>query len=133
MIRDRNHGGSDSESDSGKSVTILCGEPINPGDMIFYYHEAFGARPIGERYATVVEINPDYRPKMLTLDNMDVLAHNYRIRRVKKNKNGILQDIPDAPSREIREFILKKGSLPGKKKPKIFIGSAARESTKKIQ
>jgi len=43
VIRDRNHGGSDSEADSGKSLTILCGEPINPGDMIFYYHEAFGA------------------------------------------------------------------------------------------
>ncbi len=70
---------------------------------------------------------------MLTLDNMGVLRHNYRIRRVKKNNNGILQDIPDAPSREIREFILRKGSLPGGKKPKIFIGSAVRESTKKIQ
>ena len=132
MIRDRNHGGSDSESDSGKSVTILCGEPINPGDMIFYYHEAFGARPIGERYATVVEINPDYRPKMLTLDNMDVLAHNYSIRRVKKNNNGILQDIPDAPSREIREFILKKGSLPGKKNRKSLLAQQLERAQKRF-
>ncbi len=108
MIRDRNHGVSDSEADSGKSLTKLCREPINPGDMIFYYHEAFGARPIEERYATVVEINPDYRPKMLTVDNMDVLAHDYSIKRVKKNNNGILQDIPDAPSRKIREYVLKK-------------------------
>jgi hypothetical protein len=46
VIWDRNHGGSESDSDSGKSLTVLCGEPIYPGDMIFYYHEAFGARPI---------------------------------------------------------------------------------------
>ncbi len=97
VIRDRNHGGSESDSDSEKSLTALCGDPLNPGGMIFYYHEAFSVRSIGERYATVVEIDPDYRPKILSLDNMDVLAHDYQIRRAKKNNNGILQDIPDAP------------------------------------
>ncbi len=72
---------SESDSDSEKSLTALCGDPLNPGDMIFYYHEAFGVRPIGERYASVVEIDTDYRPKILSLDNMYVLAHNYQIRR----------------------------------------------------
>lgn len=132
MIRDRNHGGSESDSDTDEGLTALCGEPIYPGDMIFYYHEAFGARPIGERYATVVEIDPEYKPKMLSLDNMDVLAHDYSIRRIKKNNNGILQEIPDAPFRQIREYVLKKGSLPGKANRKSLLAQQLERAQKRF-
>ncbi len=97
--------------------------------MIFYYHEAFGAIPIGERYATVVQIDPEYKLKLLALDNWDVLA---QIRRVKKNNNGILQDMPNAPWREIREYVLKKGSLPGKANRKSLLAQQVGQLQKRF-
>ncbi len=118
--------------DDEGNLVALCGEPINPGDVIFYYHEAFGARPIGERYAIVVEIDPEYKPKMLSLDNWDVLAYTYLIRRVKKNNNGILQDKPNAPFRQIREYVLKKGSLPGKANRKSLLAQQVGQLQKRF-
>jgi hypothetical protein len=128
----KNGDSAESDSDEEGNLVALCGEPINPGDMIFYYHEAFVARPIGKRYATVVEIDPEYKLKMLSLDNWDVLAHNYSIRRVKENNNGILQDIPNAPFRQIREYILKKGSLLGKGNRKSLLAQQVGQVQKRF-
>jgi hypothetical protein len=58
-----------------------------------------GEETEGDRVAIVVEIDPKYKNRMLSLDNMDVLAPNYPVRRMKQNNKSILQDIPDAPWR----------------------------------
>ncbi len=42
-----------------------------------------------------MEVDLENKEKMLHLENWDVLAPNYQIRRVKQYNN--LQDIPDAP------------------------------------
>lgn len=59
--------------------------------------------------------------KMLRLDNMDVLPKRHDIKVVKKYNNGILQDNPNPTWREIREFMLHKGHLPGSKGRKSLL------------
>jgi hypothetical protein len=51
---------------------------------------------------------------------------------VKKNNNGILQDIPDAPWREIREYVLRKGSLPGKANRKSILAQQLERAQKRF-
>jgi len=89
-------------------------EEIKPGDVIFYWAPAF--RPHtkeAERLSKVVEVDPENKDKPLHLESWDVLAPDHGVKRVKQYNNGILQDIPDAPMREIREFLLRKGRLAG--------------------
>jgi hypothetical protein len=41
-----------------ESVIAKCNEEIQPGDVIFYYHEFFGVRKEEERTQQVMEVDP---------------------------------------------------------------------------
>lgn len=111
----------DESTASEETIIAKANESISPGDVIFYYHELYGARKEGERTAQVLAIDPDYKMKMLHLDNFDVLPKYHRVKLVKKIYNGILQDPPSAAFREIREFVLRKGELSGSRGRKSLL------------
>jgi hypothetical protein len=115
MIRKINQDGTESDVDSQHTITAKCGDEIKPGDVIFYWQSIFCPHTSeAERLCKVLEVDPDNKEKPLLLENRwDVLPPDYEIKRVKQYKNGILQDIPDSPWREIREFLLRKGRLAG--------------------
>jgi hypothetical protein len=122
----------DESTATEETVIAKCNEEINPGDVIFYYHELFGARPEGERTQQVMEVDPSYKMKMLGLDNMDVLPRYHRVKIVKKYINGILQDYPNGRTREIREFMLHKGHLPGSKGRKSLLAQELEKRQKRF-
>jgi len=107
-------------------------EEIQPGDLIFYYHELFGARKEGERSQQLLEVDPSNKMRMLGLDNMDILPQWYRVKIVKKYNNGILQDYPDSKWREIRECMLHKGQLPGSKGRKSLLVQELKKRQKRF-
>ncbi len=78
----------------------------------------------------MLEVDPDNKEKPLHLESMDVLPPNYDIQRVKQYNNGILQDIPDAPQREIQEFLLRKEAC--RSKQKVSIGTEIGKITEKM-
>ncbi len=80
-------------------------EPLKPGDVIIYWHALYVCgNPMGERYATVREINPD-RYLILRLDTMDPLHCTHKVKRVKiMQPDGTLIDNDEPTWREIAEF-----------------------------
>jgi hypothetical protein len=63
---------------------------------------------------------------------MDVLPRWQRVKIVKKYNNGILQDYPNSKWREIREFMLHKGHLPGSKCRKSLLAQELEKRQKRF-
>ena len=92
-------------------------EPINPGDVIFYWHPAFVSNTKqAERTATVMEVDPE-KDIPLRLSNNDCLEPMKEVKRIKVMNCGVLQDHPRGIFRYIAEFkLVKAGPLPGHKR-----------------
>jgi hypothetical protein len=86
-------------------------EPLNPGDVIFYWHELFVCgNPVGERYGTIRDIDPDRDP-ILRLNTMDPLQSTHRVKRVKiMQSDGTLVENAAATWKEISEYRIKKSA-----------------------
>ncbi len=69
-------------------------EPINPGDVIFYFHPAFVSNTKqAERSATVMEVDPE-KDIPLRLSNNDCLEPMKEVKRIKVMNCGVIQDHP---------------------------------------
>jgi hypothetical protein len=88
-------------------------EPINPGDVFFYYHPAFVSKTTqAERTATVMEGDPE-KDIPLRLSNNDCLEPMKEVKWIKVINCGVLQDHPRGIFRCIAEFkLVKAGPLP---------------------
>jgi hypothetical protein len=86
-------------------------EPLNPGDVIHYFHPAFAAgSELSIRVTQVISTDPSKRDFPLELDNGELIPRETRMRRLKEYDNGKLYNHPGI-FRDLENFRMKKRSL----------------------
>jgi hypothetical protein len=86
-------------------------EPLNPGDVIHYFHPAFAAgSELSIRVTQVISTDPSKRDFPLELDNGELIPRETRMRRLKEYDNGKLYNHPGI-FRDLENFRMKKRTL----------------------
>lgn len=86
-------------------------EPLNPGDVVHYFHPAFAAgSDLSVRVTQVIATDPSKVDFPLELDNGDLIPRDTRMRRLKEYDNGKLYNHPGI-FRDLETFRMKKRSL----------------------